>query len=165
MTRLAQQQPGAINLSQGFPNEPPPECMRLALAHSALSGQVVVGAADDSIASKESLVAILQKNNENDDDKKQHDDVANQYSPPMGREDVRQAVSDYYQRLYDYEGATADSVTITLGATEALASALRTVGKPGNKVTVLEPFHELYPSQCEIFYLEPVFVTLREEEE
>lgn len=87
-------------------------------------------------------------------------DELNQYSPPMGRQDARRAVSQYYERLYDYK-VSEDDITLTLGATEACATALRTVGRPGDKVVIFEPFHELYPSQCGIFYLDPVFVTLK----
>ena len=78
----------------------------------------------------------------------------------MGRPDARRAVAQYYERLYGYT-VSEDDITLTLGATEACATALRTVGSPGDKVVIFEPFHELYPSQCGIFYLDPVFVTLR----
>ncbi|KAL3939923.1 MAG: hypothetical protein SGARI_001190 [Bacillariaceae sp.] len=79
----------------------------------------------------------------------------------MGRPDLRQSISEYYQRFYAYKVSPED-VTITLGATEAFASALRTVGKQKAKCVIFEPFHELYPNQCKLFYLEPVFVTLRQ---
>ena len=82
----------------------------------------------------------------------------------MGRADTRKAVSEYYSRLYNYI-VSEDDITLTLGATEAVATALRTVGRPGDKVVVFEPFHELYSSQCEIFYLNPAYVTLRPNEE
>jgi aspartate/methionine/tyrosine aminotransferase len=85
----------------------------------------------------------------------------------MGRPDLRHAIGkDYYERLYGYSilPSPEECVTVTLGATEAVASALRTLGRPGDKVVIFEPYHELYPSQCRIFYLDPVFVTLREEE-
>jgi len=87
-------------------------------------------------------------------------DVLNQYSPPMGREDVRSAIATYYQRFYNYN-VEIDNITVTLGATEALASAIRSLGQPGDTAVIFEPFHELYPSQCHLFYLKPVFVTLR----
>ena len=64
----------------------------------------------------------------------------------MGRLDVRQGIADYYQRFYGYH-VSPDDITVTLGATEAFASALRTVGRPGDKCVVLEPFHELYPGE------------------
>ena len=163
MTRLAIQHK-AINLSQGFPNEPPPAKLRLALAHAVLSGNVC----SDDEASRlshttanilsASIVNLLTRP-ASDTPGETSTDELNQYSPPMGRADVRQAVSDYYHRLYGYE-VSADNITLTLGATEAVATALRTISSPGDKIVIFEPFHELYPSQCNIFYLDPIYVTL-----
>ena len=163
MTRLAIQHK-AINLSQGFPNEPPPAKLRLALAHAVLSGNVC----SDDEASRlshttandlsASIVNLLTRP-ASDTPSETSTDELNQYSPPMGRADVRQAVSDYYHRLYGYE-VSADNITLTLGATEAMATALRTISSPGDKIVIFEPFHELYPSQCNIFYLDPIYVTL-----
>lgn len=163
MTRLAAKY-NAVNLSQGFPNEPPPRKVRLALAQGVLSGSV--GSKDEGSRLKEStedelsqsIMSLLRE--QESENKQSETDELNQYSPPMGRSDARRAVSQYYQRLYDYT-VSEDDITLTLGATEACATALRTVGSPGDKVVIFEPFHELYPSQCGIFYLEPTFVTLR----
>jgi len=89
-------------------------------------------------------------------------DTLNQYSTPMGRIELRTAISAFYERMYDYDQIDPElDVTITLGSTEAMASALRTIGKPGDKVLIIEPFHELYPSQCNIFYLDPIYTTLK----
>ena len=41
-----------------------------------------------------------------------------------------------------------------------IQTIVRSIGSPGDKVVCFEPYHELYPSQCAIFYLEPTFVTL-----
>ncbi|KAG7337227.1 aminotransferase [Nitzschia inconspicua] len=174
MTRLAQEH-NAVNLSQGFPNEAPPMLLKLALAHAVLSGRPLDQLEQSSVTTEESLIKSLTDllvtttaASTTDDTgftsllTSTPSDVLNQYSPPMGRLDLRSSISEYYQRFYDYH-VSPDDITVTLGATEAFASALRTVGRPGDKCVVLEPFHELYPSQCKIFYLEPVFVTLREE--
>ncbi len=157
MTRLAHQY-NAVNLSQGFPNESPPLKVRLALAHAVLSGRT--SEIDDENYLIESMIDFLRDSLKSDGSSETSTDELNQYSPPMGRPDARKAVSDYYHRLYDYD-VEEDHITLTLGATEAVATALRTVGKPGDKVVIFEPFHELYPSQCNIFHLGPVFVTLK----
>jgi len=163
MTRLAAQY-NAVNLSQGFPNEPPPRKVRLALAQAVLSGNVCSDDEGSRLREStendltESLLRLLREPSA--DGLTSTTDELNQYSPPMGRLDARRAVSQYYQRLYGYS-VSEDDITLTLGATEACATALRTVGSPGDKVVLFEPFHELYPSQCGIFYLDPVFVTLR----
>jgi aspartate/methionine/tyrosine aminotransferase len=150
MTRLAQEH-GAVNLSQGFPNEAPPESVRLALAYSVITGQIPT-----KTVTKATIVEALESSVD------PGPDVTNQYSPPMGRRDVQEGIAAHYRRLYKYEDADANNITVTLGATEAVGTALRTVGQPGDKVVILEPFHELYPNQCKIFYLQPVYVTLRE---
>ena len=176
MTRLANEY-SAVNLSQGFPNEAPPMEVRLALAHAVLAGQPVVdvpatGDNDEDVHYK-SLMRSLSSmssslspgtNSETDSSDKQKsnrsNDVLNQYSPPMGRSDVRSAIAAYYKRFYDYD-VDIDNITVTLGATEALASAIRSLGKPADKAVMFEPFHELYPSQCNLFYLQPDYVCLR----
>jgi aminotransferase len=156
MTRLAIEH-SAVNLSQGFPNEGPPWEMRLALAYGVLNGYGIDESAMDENKLKKSLVDLILSESASHEGKL---DQLNQYSPPMGRQDLRQAISEYYQRFYSYQ-VSPDDITVTLGATEAFASALRTIGRPGDKCVVIEPFHELYPSQCNIFYLEPEYVTLR----
>jgi aspartate/methionine/tyrosine aminotransferase len=207
MSRLAVEH-GAVNLSQGFPNEPPPLLLRLQVAYAALTGHAFVvdpsltaaaaaaAAADggasttasSSVASaeerslRESLLRRLVQEPGDDEDETEKEeegddyagaskkkttieeaaptDILNQYSPPMGRPDVRHAIATYYQRFYQYN-VSPDHMTVTLGATEAVAAALRSIGRPGDRCVIFEPFHELYPSQCHIFYLQPVFVTLR----
>jgi aspartate/methionine/tyrosine aminotransferase len=177
MTRLAQEYK-AVNLSQGFPNEAPPLLLKLSLAHAVLSGQPLPDE-DRSTVNEESLIKslsdfLLSASTNKDTYASLNQDMRisslssstptdslNQYSPPMGRPDLRLSIAEYYQRFYDYR-VSPDDITVTLGATEAFASALRTVGRPGDKCVIFQPFHELYPSQCKIFYLEPIFVTLRE---
>ena len=158
MTRLAMEYQ-AVNLSQGFPNESPPWIVKLALAHGVLSGQPYEengsNASGDLQSSLSSMIACGGAT------ATAGGDQLNQYSPPCGRGDLRSSVADYYKRFYSYSGVGIEDITITLGATEALASALRTIGRPGDKCVIFEPFHELYPSQCKLFYLEPTYVTLR----
>ncbi|VEU42286.1 unnamed protein product [Pseudo-nitzschia multistriata] len=163
MTRLAIEY-GAVNLSQGFPNESPPWCVKLALAHGVLSGRPLEERSDEGSSDHEerlatSLSELLVRSGETSSPGP--GDQLNQYSPPCGRGDLRVSIAKYYERFYGYDGVGPEDVTVTLGATEALASALRTLGKPGDKCVIFEPFHELYPSQCKLFYLEPVYVTLR----
>lgn len=165
MTRLANEF-SAVNLSQGFPNEAPPMKVRLALAHAALTGTPVQdGDASETkdendIHFKSLYRSLSSMSSSGDENNSSSSDILNQYSPPMGRGDLRTGIASHYKRLYQYE-ADPENITVTLGATEALASALRSLGKPGDKVVVFEPFHELYPSQCNLFYLEASFVTLR----
>eukprot|EP00920_Eleutheroschizon_duboscqi_P005576 GHVT01013097.1.p1 GENE.GHVT01013097.1~~GHVT01013097.1.p1 ORF type:complete len:421 (+),score=73.50 GHVT01013097.1:1351-2613(+) len=87
-------------------------------------------------------------------------DTYNQYSIPYGIPSLRTCLMSYYKKLY---GATVDAeteVTVTLGATEGMSAALRALLKPGDGVCVLEPFHEMYVNQCQLFWLVPHYVTL-----
>ena len=120
MTRLSIQH-NAINLSQGFPNEPPPAKVRLALAQAVLSGNVcssdegsrLTHATEKDLT--DSLINLLSNNNGGA--LTDETDELNQYSP---------AVASYYKRLYDYE-VSEENITLTLGATEAFASACKNV--------------------------------------
>lgn len=175
MTRLSMQH-GAVNLSQGFPNESPPLEVRVALARAVLTGLAELppspsdteggdkggGGCSDHTSSPSSLVRGMVQGLQLGDAGGADFDELNQYSPPMGRPDLRQAISDHYRDMYGYEVDSDRCVTVTLGATEAVASALRTIGRPGDRAVIFEPYHELYPNQCRIFYLEPTYVTLRE---
>mmetsp|Transcript_32211 Transcript_32211/g.47394 ORF Transcript_32211/g.47394 Transcript_32211/m.47394 type:complete len:461 (-) Transcript_32211:177-1559(-) len=161
MTRISQEH-NAMNLSQGFPNEPPPLSIRLAVAQAVLTGTPEQEEPSESVMSI--LRAAQSSGRINRREQESRNDTLNQYSPPMGRLDVRSAIAKHYDRIYDYNEIDPDlEVTVTLGATEAVASALRTLGKPGETAVFFEPFHELYPSQCEIFYLKPSYVTLKQD--
>ena len=52
---------------------------------------------------------------------------------------------------------------MVLGASEGMAASFRSLLEPGDGVVVMQPYHELYPSQAAIFGLAPRFVTLRED--
>ena len=150
---------------KGFPNESPPWIVKLALAHGVLSGRPYEDQ-DDAIkgATNEMRLQLSLSNivsSGGNGGVTSSGDQINQYSPPCGRGDLRKEISNYYKRFYNYDGVGIEDITVTLGATEALASALRTIGRPGDKCVIFEPFHEVYPSQCKLFYLEPVYVTLR----
>eukprot|EP00548_Thalassiothrix_antarctica_P011292 CAMPEP_0194163624 /NCGR_PEP_ID=MMETSP0152-20130528/80149_1 /TAXON_ID=1049557 /ORGANISM="Thalassiothrix antarctica, Strain L6-D1" /LENGTH=402 /DNA_ID=CAMNT_0038873639 /DNA_START=134 /DNA_END=1340 /DNA_ORIENTATION=+ len=139
----------------------------MALAHGVLSGRPYEDKDEESEGStaeerlQSSLSNMIASSGNGGETAVAGGDQLNQYSPPCGRGDLRLSIANYYKRFYNYGGVGVEDITVTLGATEALASALRTIGRPGDKCVIFEPFHELYPSQCKLFYLEPVYVTLR----
>ena len=154
MSRLAIQH-GAINLSQGFPNEPPPTAMLHAAAGALLQG----GSLEEAKALAERLEQLLSEAAP----QRQQRDLLSQYSFPFGLPLLRQSLQKYYARFYP--GIQADSeenITVVLGATEGFACSLRTICSPGDRVVFFEPFHELYPSQCKLWHLIPSAVTLTE---
>jgi aspartate/methionine/tyrosine aminotransferase len=68
---------------------------------------------------------------------------SNQYAPMRGLTELREAVADHYRRhqQVDY---SLEEVTITSGATEALASAIVALVSPGDEVVVFQPLYDAY---------------------
>jgi len=99
---------GAVNLGQGFPDDPGPEALRAQAAEAVLNGY-------------------------------------NQYPPMAGLPELRQAVANHYARTQGLDLDWASEVTITSGATEALAAAFFGLIEPGDEVVVFQPFYDAYP--------------------
>ena len=155
MTRLAIQH-GATNLSQGFPNEPPPRSMALAAAGALLDGA--------SLESAAAMAATLERSVQLPEPGASRD-MLNQYNFPFGAPTLRAAISAYYAEFYPGLPADAeDNLTVVLGATEGFAVCLRALCAPGDAVVFFQPFHELYPAQCTLWGLTPRAVTLHERE-
>jgi N-succinyldiaminopimelate aminotransferase len=106
MSGLAQEL-GAINLGQGFPDEPGPEAIRRRAAEESISGN-------------------------------------NQYPPMMGTPALREAVARHYGRHQGLELDWQREVTITSGATEALAACFLSLISPGDEVVVFQPVYDSY---------------------
>jgi aspartate/methionine/tyrosine aminotransferase len=106
MSGLARQL-GAINLGQGFPDDPGPEAIRARAADAVLNGY-------------------------------------NQYPPMPGLPELRQAVAAHYGRTQGLELDWAGEVTVTSGATEALAAAFLGLIQPGDEVIVFQPLYDSY---------------------
>ena len=88
-----------------------------------------------------------------------HDDI-NQYAITWGAKRLRTAVarkySDWYGMLVDPE----TEITITCGATEAMAATVLAVVNPGEEVIVFEPFYENYGPDAILCEAKPVFVPM-----
>src|SRR3954454_21297619 len=96
---------GAVNLGQGFPDDPGPEAVRAKAAEAVLSGY-------------------------------------NQYPPMAGIPELRQAVAAHYGRAQGLELDWAGEVTVTSGATEALAASFLGLLEDGDEAVVLQPFYD-----------------------
>lgn len=68
----------------------------------------------------------------------------NQYPPMRGLPHLREAVAEHYNRLEGIKLDWKTEVTITSGATEALAAALLSVLSPGDEVVLFEPMYDSY---------------------
>jgi aspartate/methionine/tyrosine aminotransferase len=98
---------GAINLGQGFPDDPGPEALRAKAAEAVLDGY-------------------------------------NQYPPMTGLAELREAVAAHYGRTQGLALDWKSEVTITSGATEALAAAFLALIEPGDEVAVFQPAYDAY---------------------
>jgi N-succinyldiaminopimelate aminotransferase len=106
MSGLAQDL-GAINLGQGFPDEPGPEAIRRRAADEALTGN-------------------------------------NQYPPMPGIAPLREAVARHYARHQGLDFDWKSEVTVTSGATEALAASFLSLISPGDEVVLFQPLYDSY---------------------
>ena len=98
---------GAINLGQGFPDDPGPEPLRAKAADLVLNGY-------------------------------------NQYPPMPGLPELRQAVAGHYGRTQGLDLDWAGEITITSGATEALAASFFGLLNSGDEVVVFQPYYDSY---------------------
>jgi aspartate/methionine/tyrosine aminotransferase len=106
MSGLAREM-NAINLGQGFPDEPGPRALRQRAAEAVLDGY-------------------------------------NQYPPMPGLPELREAVADHYRRFQGLDLAWGEEITVTSGATEALACAFLSLIEPGDEVVVFAPTYDAY---------------------
>ena len=98
---------GAINLGQGFPDDPGPQAIRAHAADAILNGY-------------------------------------NQYPPMAGLPELRHAVAAHYVRTQGLDLDAMSEVTITSGATEALAAAFFALIEAGDEVIVFQPVYDAY---------------------
>ena len=68
----------------------------------------------------------------------------NQYPPMSGLPELRQAVARHYARWQGLDFDWAREVTVTSGATEAIACALLALIEPDDEVILFEPWFDVY---------------------
>jgi aminotransferase len=84
----------------------------------------------------------------------------NQYAVTWGTPRLRRALASKYASDYGMEVDEAREVTVTCGATEAMAAALMAVINPGDEVIIFEPFYENYGPDAILCDAKPVWVPL-----
>ncbi len=84
----------------------------------------------------------------------------NQYAITWGARRLREAVSRKYERWYGLSADPESEVTVTCGATEAMAATVLALVNPGEEVIVLEPFYENYGPDAVLCDAQPVYVPL-----
>jgi N-succinyldiaminopimelate aminotransferase len=68
---------------------------------------------------------------------------SNQYAPMRGLPELREAVAAHYS-AHQGLGVSAEDVTVTSGATEALAASILSLVSPGDEVVLFQPLYDSY---------------------
>ncbi|SFF94990.1 Aspartate/methionine/tyrosine aminotransferase [Novosphingobium sp. CF614] len=68
---------------------------------------------------------------------------SNQYPPGAGLAELREAIGGYYARRQQLE-FSPEQVTVTSGATEAIACAVLALVRPGDEVILFQPAYDAY---------------------
>jgi aminotransferase len=89
-----------------------------------------------------------------------HGDI-NQYAITWGSAPLRIAIAEKYRRWYDMPVDPETEITVTCGATEAMASTFLALIDPGDEVIVFEPFYENYGPDAILAGAKPKFVPLQ----
>jgi aspartate/methionine/tyrosine aminotransferase len=84
----------------------------------------------------------------------------NQYAVTWGSAALRLAIAAKYRKWYQMPVDPNTEVTVTCGATEAMASVFMALVDPGDEVIILEPFYENYGPDAILAGAAPVFVPL-----
>jgi N-succinyldiaminopimelate aminotransferase len=71
-------------------------------------------------------------------------DGVNQYPPGLGIAPLRRAIAAQRSRHHGIEYEPDTEVLVTVGATEAIASAVLGLVEPGSEVLLIEPFYDSY---------------------
>lgn len=87
------------------------------------------------------------------------DDI-NQYAITWGTPALRRSLARKYLDWYGLDLDRDGEITVTCGATEAMAAVMLAVVDPGEEVIVLEPFYENYGPDAILCDAVPVFLPL-----
>ena len=88
-----------------------------------------------------------------------HGDI-NQYAVTWGSSALRIAIAEKYRRWYGMMVDHEREITVTCGATEAMAAVFLALIDPGDEVIILEPFYENYGPDVILAGAVPTFVPL-----
>ena len=86
-------------------------------------------------------------------------DNVNQYAITWGAGRLREAIARKYSDWYGLSVDPEAEITVTCGATEAMAATLMAIVDPGDEVIVFEPFYENYGPDAILCDARPVFVS------
>lgn len=85
------------------------------------------------------------------------------YTMNMGLPELRAAIAHYMERRFGLRYDHAQEILCTIGASEAIDVALRTIVEPGDEILVVEPSYVAYKPAITLAYGVPVVVTTKAE--
>ncbi len=88
-------------------------------------------------------------------------DGYNQYAPMTGIYALREVISEKIETLYGAQYHPESEITITVGATEAIFSAITAFVREGDEVIVFKPAYDLYEPAIKINGGIPVFFQMK----
>jgi N-succinyldiaminopimelate aminotransferase len=103
----------------------------LAIQHDAVNLGQGFPDVDGPTAIREAAVAALRAGH-------------NQYAPGTGVPALRHAIADHQQRRYDLTYDPDHEITVTAGATEAIAATILALCEVGDEVITFEPYYDSY---------------------
>ncbi|TFG76624.1 MAG: aminotransferase class I/II-fold pyridoxal phosphate-dependent enzyme [Flavobacteriales bacterium] len=120
---------------------------RLALAHNALN----LSQGFPNFDPDPNLLKLVSKAMQNGH---------NQYAPMPGLPQLREVIAHKIKNLHQAEYDPEEEITITVGATQAIFSAITAFVRPGDEVIVIKPAYDCYEPAIEVNGGIPVFVQL-----
>lgn len=69
---------------------------------------------------------------------------SNQYPSMLGTPELRRAIADHYRKHQDVDLDWQSEITVTSGATEAIAAAILALVTPGDEVVLFQPLYDAY---------------------
>jgi aminotransferase len=84
----------------------------------------------------------------------------NQYAITWGSTRLRNALVNKYREWYGMEVEGDQEITVTCGATEAMAAVMLAVINPGDEVIIPQPYYENYGPDAILCGAQPVFLPL-----
>ena len=85
----------------------------------------------------------------------------NQYAPGTGIRELRNAIAKHDKDFYGLEIDPDREITVSVGATEGIYSAIMGLVDPGDEVIVFEPFYDSYIPSIEMAGAVPRYCPLR----
>jgi len=85
------------------------------------------------------------------------------YTANLGMPALREGIAHYLERRFQTKYDPADQIMCTIGASEAIDVALRTILEPGDEVLVIEPCYVSYKPSIILQHGVPVVVTTKVE--